>query len=169
METQPEPTLVELIRYNNWANKQILAICQKLAADQLAAAAPGAYGTILDTLQHMVRAEADYVARLNGTPFKWEDQPTLAGLAGVAGQAADAMLDAVQRIPPTNMVHEEEGNLTMDYQARVLFMQVIEHGIEHRTNITTILNSLGVLTPELDLWGYMWTHQEEFKVKEGTK
>jgi len=42
METQPETTLVQLIRYNNWANAQVLAACQKLAADQLAAAAPGA-------------------------------------------------------------------------------------------------------------------------------
>jgi uncharacterized damage-inducible protein DinB len=169
METQLEPVIVEFIRYNNWANTQIFAICQTLSADQLAAAAPGAYGTIRDTLRHLVHAEADYVARLNGKPFKWEDQPNLAGLAAVAGQAAAGLLEAVQRIPPTHMVHEEEGSLTLDYQARVLFMQAIEHGIEHRTNITTILNGLGIPSPELYLWGYMWTQQEEFKVKEGTK
>jgi uncharacterized damage-inducible protein DinB len=66
MENQPETIFVELIRYNNWANAQILAACQKLAADQLAAAAPGAYGTIRDTLEHIIRAEADYVGRLTG-------------------------------------------------------------------------------------------------------
>jgi hypothetical protein len=50
MENQPEPTLVELIRYNNWANTKILATCQKLTADQLAASEPGTYGTIYATL-----------------------------------------------------------------------------------------------------------------------
>jgi uncharacterized damage-inducible protein DinB len=30
MGTHPEPTLVELIRYNNWANAQVIAACQKL-------------------------------------------------------------------------------------------------------------------------------------------
>ncbi len=66
MESQPETTLVELIRYNNWANAQILAACQKLTAEQLAAAAPGAYGTIHDTLGHIIAAEADYVGRMTG-------------------------------------------------------------------------------------------------------
>ncbi len=44
MATQPEETLIELIRYNNWANAQILAVCQELTAEQLAATVPGTYG-----------------------------------------------------------------------------------------------------------------------------
>ena len=77
MKIQPETTLVELIRYNNWANAQVLAVCQKLTTDQLVAAAPGTYGTILDTLGHIIRAEADYVRRMTGDRsqplFKRED------------------------------------------------------------------------------------------------
>lgn len=57
MENRPEATLVELIRYNNWANAQILAACQQLAADQLAAAADGAVGARRDTLEHIIRKE----------------------------------------------------------------------------------------------------------------
>ena len=34
MENQPESILVELIHYNNWANAQVFAACQKLSADQ---------------------------------------------------------------------------------------------------------------------------------------
>jgi uncharacterized damage-inducible protein DinB len=55
----------------------------------------------------------------------------------------------------------------MDYTARQLYMQVVNHGIEHRTNITTLLNSLGIAVPEMDGWGYMWAHQDRFNVKEG--
>ncbi len=171
MMNQPETTLVELIRYNNWANAQILAICQKLTADQLATAAPGTYGTILDTLGHIIRAEADYVGRITSNrpqpPFKWEGQPALADISAFATQVADALLDVVQRIPPTQMVHEEENGLTMDYQARHLFMQAINHGIEHRTNITTILASLGIALPEMDGWGYLFAHADRFEMKEG--
>ena len=47
-------------------------------------------------------------------------------------------------------------------------IQVVLHGVEHRTNITTILSGLGVATPEIDAWGYMWAHREKFEVKEGT-
>ncbi len=168
---QPEPTLVELIRYNNWANAQILAACKELTADQLGATAPGTYGSIYDTLVHMIRAEADYIGRITGRrpqpPFKWEDRPTVADMSAFAGQVATALLDVVQRVPPTQMVHEEEDGLTMDYQAQHLFIQVINHGIEHRTNITTILAGLGVATPEVDGWGYLFAHPERFALQEG--
>ena len=172
MENQPETTLVELIRFNNWANAQIIAACQELTPDQLATAAPGAYGSIHRTLGHILAAEADYVGRMTGDgpqpPFRWEDGPDLADIAAFAGQVADALLDAVQCIPPTYLVHEEENGLFIDYHARHLFMQAINHGIEHRTNITTIINSLGLPTPEVDCWSYLFSHPDRFELKEGT-
>ena len=173
METQPETTLVELIRYNNWANAQVFAACQKLAADQLAAAAPGAYGSIRETLEHIIRAEADYVGRLTGNrpqpAFRWKDQAALADLFAFAGQVASALLDAIQRIPPNHIVHEEEDGSTLDYEARALFIQIINHGIEHRTNITTILSGLGLPAPEVDGWGYLWSHPDQFELKEDSQ
>ena len=104
MENQPETTLIELIRYNNWANAQILAACQVLPADQLAAAAPGAYGTIRDTLDHILRAEADYVGRLIGESpqpsFKWKNQPLLADLSAFAAQVdRHARVEILERNP----------------------------------------------------------------------
>jgi uncharacterized damage-inducible protein DinB len=171
MENQPETTLIELIRYNNWANAQVLAACQELAADQLAAIAPGAYGSIHETLGHIIYAEADYVGRMTGnrpqTSFRWEDGPSPAELATFAEQVADALLDAAQRISPTDIVHEEEDGNTLDYQARHLFIQAINHGIEHRTNITTTLSSLGLTAPEVDGWAYLFAHPDRFELKEG--
>jgi uncharacterized damage-inducible protein DinB len=173
VENKPETTLVELIRYNNWANAQVLAACQKLVIDQLATAAPGTYGTIRDTLEHLIRAEADYVGRLTGDrpqqSFKWEDQPNLADVSTFAEQVAGALLDAVQRIPPTQIVHEEAAGQFLDYQARFLFIQAINHGIEHRTNITTILSGSGLPAPEVDGWSYFWSHPDRFEVKEGSR
>ena len=72
-------------------------------------------------------------------------------------------MDTIQRIPSTQIVHEEEDGQTIEYQARQLFMQVVNHGIEHRTNITTFLNSLGLPVPEVDGWGYMWAHSDRFE------
>jgi uncharacterized damage-inducible protein DinB len=174
MENQPEPILVEFIRYNNWANQQVLQACQNLSDEQLDSAVPGVYGTIRDTLLHMIWAEADYVGRLTGARpypalFKRGDKPTVAGLSAFASDVAPALLDAVQRIPPNHIVHEEEDGNTFDYQARGLFIQVVNHGIEHRTNITTILSSLGLPAPEVDGWGYMEAHPGQFEVKSGSK
>jgi uncharacterized damage-inducible protein DinB len=172
MEIQPETSLVELIRYNNWANAQVLAACRELSAEQLAATAPGSYGSIHRTVGHIIHAEADYVGRLTGNrpqpPFKWEDGPSLADLSAFAEQVvAGRLLDAVQRIPPNHVVHEEEDGATWDYRALALFIQVINHGIEHRTNITTILSGLGLPAPEVDGWRYLETHPERFDLVEG--
>jgi uncharacterized damage-inducible protein DinB len=171
MQHQSEPTLIELIRYNNWANAQIIATCQELTTEQLAAAAPGTYGAIHETLGHIIFAEADYIGRLTGDrpqpSFKREDGPTVADLAAFAEQVAAALLAAAQRIPPTQMVYEEEDGQTIEYQARHLFIQTINHGVEHRTNITTILSGLGLAAPEVDGWGYLFAYPDRFALKEG--
>lgn len=171
MDTQPEPTLVEFIHYNTWANQQVLAACQAASDSQLAAKIPGAYGSIRETFGHMLWAEAEYIRRITGAPpqppFQWEAGPSLAELSAFAAQVGQAYLDLLQRVPPTQMVHEEENGQFLDYQARQLFMQVINHGIEHRTNVTTFLNSLGIPVPEIDGWGYMFKHREWFAVQEG--
>ena len=171
MDTQPESTLVEFIRYNNWANQQVLAACKDVSESQLTAMIPGAYGSIRDTFKHLLRAEADYINRITGNrpqpSFKWEDGPSLAEMSAFAAQVGEAFMDTIQRIRPTQIVHEEEDGQTIDYQARQLFMQVVNHGIEHRTNITTFLNSHGLPVPEVDGWGYMWAHRDRFEVKEG--
>jgi uncharacterized damage-inducible protein DinB len=171
MDTQPENTLVELIRYNNWANAQVLAACESLSAGQLDTAAPGAYGTIRDTLAHIIRAEADYTGRLTGQgpqpSFRWQDHPALSEIRAYADKVADALLDAIRRTPPDDIVHEEEDGNTIDYKARALFIQVINHGIEHRTNITTILSGLSLTAPEVDGWAYLFARGDEFALKEG--
>lgn len=171
MEHQAETIFTEFIRYNNWANEQVIAACLELPAEQLRATIPGTYGPIHETLGHMIHAEADYVERLTGEcpvpDFSWEEGPSVAKLALYAGQVADALLNAASRVPPTHSVHEEEDGKFIDYEARALFIQIINHGIEHRTNITTILSSLGYTPLEVDGWGYLWAHQDKFKVKEG--
>jgi uncharacterized damage-inducible protein DinB len=173
VQNQPDTFLVDLIHYNSWANHQVLQACQTLSEDQLDTAAPGAYGTIRLTLLHLIWAEADYVGRLTGTRpyplFKRGDQPSVAGLSAFASDVAPALLDAIQRVPPNYIVHEEEDGNTFDYQARGLFIQIINHGIEHRTNITTILSSLGLLAPQVDGWGYMEAHSDQFEMKAGSQ
>jgi uncharacterized damage-inducible protein DinB len=172
MDTPAESMLLDFIRYNNWANAQVLAACEQLTPEQQRASTPGSYGSIHATLGHLIAAEASYVGRLTGNepqpPFRWDDPPSAADLAAFAPTVASALLDAVQRIPPKNIIHEEENGLYVDYQARVLFIEVVNHGIEHRTKITTILSSLGLEAPGVDGWAYTWAHPEEFAISEGS-
>ena len=51
----------------------------------------------------------------------------------------NALLDTLQNVPATQNVHEAGDGWTFDYQARLIFMSVVYHGIAHRTDITTVL------------------------------
>ena len=169
MDAHSESTFTEFIRYNNWANQQVLQACQQLSEDQLAAMIPGAYGTIRDTLEHIIRGETHYLRLLTGSrpqpPFNWEARPGLADMATYAIQVGEALVDMAQRILPTDQVVEEDDGKQFRYQALAVFIQIINHGIEHRTNITTILNQGLHTSPAVDGWGYLSAHADRFEIK----
>jgi uncharacterized damage-inducible protein DinB len=169
METQPEPTLVEFIRYNQWANQQLLSICMNLDDTLLTVDIQGTAGSILETFGHLLRAEAGFLKRIHGTSpqptFKWEDEPGLPQMATFSAQVSEAFMDTIQRTSPTANVHEEAPGWTFNYQARLIFMSLAYHGIAHRTDMTTFLNNQGVALPELDIWGYQEAYPDRFQAK----
>lgn len=171
MENSPESILAEFIRYNNWANRQVLEACRRLDEVQLAASLPGAYGSIRDTLEHIIEGEAFYVQVLTGLrpkpPFDWKMKPGLAEMKDFAAQVGEALLETIRRIRPTNRVKEEDGGNTFHYQALVVFIQIINHGVEHRTNITSILSASGITPPAVDGWGYLSAHEARFEYAAG--
>src|SRR5262249_34322991 len=154
------------IRYNQWANEQLLAACTQLSESQLTAAIPGGYGSVRETWHHVLDAEADYLQRMTDSSpepsFNWDDGPDPRAMAAYAAQVGAAFLEAVGQVSLTQNVHEAYGGQILDYQARHLFMQLINHGIEHRTNITTFMANQGLSVPELDGWGYMFAHPDRF-------
>lgn len=166
MDALSESTLMEFILYNNWANQQVLETCQKLNEDQLAATMPGAYGTIRATLEHIIEGEAYYVALLTGhrpqPPFQWEARPGLAEMRDYATQVGKALIEAINHVRPTDQVDEEEQGNKFHYQALAVFIQIINHGVEHRTNITTILSAGQHPTPGVDGWGYLSANPDRF-------
>ncbi len=169
METSPESTFLEFIHYNNWANQQVLQACQNLSEEQLAVEIPGGYGTIRNTLEHIIRGETFYLKLLTDgypkPPFQWEDRPTLPEMTGYAAEVGNALVEMAGRILPTVEIVEKEDGKEFRYQALAVFIQIINHGVEHRTNITTILNQ-GLLTPpKVDGWGYLETHLDRFRLK----
>lgn len=165
-DTLPETTLAELIRYNNWANQQVLEACQELDEEQLAATMPGSYGAVRDTLEHIIRGEAFYVSLLTGRrpppPFRWEDGPSIADMRAYAAEVGRALVEAIEQVRPADRVSEEDDGHQYHYQALAVFIQIINHGVEHRTNVTTILSAEGHTPPDVDGWGYLSAFPERF-------
>lgn len=159
----------EFIRYNKWANRRVMQACQDLSEQQLETPIPGGYGTILETLQHIVEAEAFYVDILTGdrprSPYPSDVGPTLHDLMEYSLLVGEALTDAAKRIRAEDRVLEERQDGEVTYQALGLFIQIINHGIEHRTNITTVLNQGLMEPPDVDGWAYLWSHQDRFELR----
>jgi uncharacterized damage-inducible protein DinB len=159
-----DQTAYEFLSYNRWANLTLLDACLTLSPEQLASSLPGVYGTIDDTLRHIIRSEAYYYRLLTGVrlepPFSWDTHPTLAEIRPYAGQISSALLEAADQMLRAEPVAEEDEGEIYHYKAMTLLIQVINHGIEHRTNITTILAHLGIESPGISGWGYLTAHPD---------
>ena len=169
MAHQLKPTIIEFFHYNHWANQELMRICMNLSDEIITASIPGSYGSIRDTFTHILKAEISFLKRIHGTypepDFKWEENPSLHQMIAYETTLHEILLDTLQRIPATQNVHEEGDGWTFDYQARLIFMSVVYHGIAHRTDITTVLNNKGVSLPELDVWGYEYAYPERFEAR----
>ena len=166
--TAEESPIVELFRHNLWANLRLLDACGELSEEQLDAIAAGGYGSIRDTLTHMIAAEERYLARLTG---KQAEGPLQRGpsyseaflgipvLREHATRSGEGLMAVAPRVGPSDMVRQQWEGQEMEYKASLLLIQAINHATEHRTQIKTILSQHGVEPPELDGWTYLHENQ----------
>ena len=62
--------LIDAFRHKLWALQTLIAACQERSVDELTRPAPG-FGSILATLNHLVLADAGYVASLGAGRADW--------------------------------------------------------------------------------------------------
>jgi uncharacterized damage-inducible protein DinB len=153
--------------FPSWANQQVLEACQNMAEDQPARPVPVAYGTIHDALGHIIRSEAGYIRLLTGSQpqpsFQWEDQPSLIKMKGYAADVGEALVGEAKRVRPTDRISEELQGRQLHHNALVGFIQIVNQDIEHRTNITTMLNQEEQTPPDVDGWGYLLARLDRFE------
>lgn len=152
--------LIDSFRHNSWAMGTLLDVCNGLTDEQLQATVVGTFGTIIETLQHLVSSEASYCRRLTGDEPDWYAQaqgsPSLAELATYQ-EELNARWERFLSTPfdaERIFVIDWEDGYSRDVPAGVVLAQVIHHGSEHRSQVATILTSIGVTPPEWGAWEY---------------
>ena len=150
----PELT-TDFFRQNEWANLAMIRLCQSLTDEQLDATAVGTYGSIRNTLQHIVAAEAGYAFRLGATPTRglkgdnpWPGFDTLVQLVAANTQA---LATAARNVTDTP-IRVGSDDKPYDVEPAVILVQAFNHSTEHRSQICTILTTLGIEAPELSGW-----------------
>jgi uncharacterized damage-inducible protein DinB len=149
--------LVELFKHNTWANVRMIEFCRDLPPEQRDSdfKIPGTYGSIRDTLLHLVTGEEGYLV----TYGRWQEKPnpeftTWQDLVDRARAAGEAYEKWVAETPAGEALEADFGPQTWKAATWVIQTQLIDHDTEHRTHAGTTLAHMGVQSPPLDLWVY---------------
>jgi uncharacterized damage-inducible protein DinB len=151
--------LTTLFAHNAWANLKLLDFCEQLSDAQLDTAAIGGFGSLRDTLLHIVDAEVSYVERVNGKlpakPRVPDQFPPFAVLKDVVHWAGDELLQLALSARKDTSVRQRPPRMLIQYRLASLMVQAVSHSTEHRTQISAIITQLGLEPPDMSAWQYM--------------
>jgi len=149
--------LPDFFKYNLWANLRLLDACAQLSDAQLDATTKGTFGSVRETLMHLFAAEEGYVRALTGkisTP-PLEDLthfPDFDELRRRAGRSGKELITVAEQGELSQILYLDGGS----YEAPVIvvLIQTVNHAIDHRSQIATLLSQQDVMPPDHDGWSY---------------
>jgi uncharacterized damage-inducible protein DinB len=154
----PGPQLRDAFDHHVWASLRLMDVCLELSPGQLETSVPGTYGSILDTMRHLVGADASYLTVISGGTFSPidEDAMSMSELRAQMATHGDAWRGVLDGDPDPATVltrHRDDGSST-DAPVGIRLAQVVHHGTDHRSQICTALTTLGIEPPYIDVWDY---------------
>jgi uncharacterized damage-inducible protein DinB len=152
------PILADAFTHHVWATLRLIDACRDLAPERLGTTVPGTYGSILDTMRHLVGADASYLSVLSGGRFPAVDEDAMdldeLRLVMEGHEAAWAAVIAADLDPDTVIVRHRDDGSESHAPLGIRLAQVLHHGTDHRSQICTALTSIGVEPPAIDAWDY---------------
>jgi uncharacterized damage-inducible protein DinB len=152
--------LTEAFAQNAWATKRLLAFCRTLTPEQLSMAGPP-IGSILATLNHLIRADGYYLPEAKIERPSWarvadEESVYVADLDVLelrAGESAGLWERYLaDPLDPAQLVRLDQG--TYECPVVIPVIQALHHGSVHREQVCAMLTTLGYEPPDIQPWGY---------------
>jgi len=150
--------LEDAFAHHTWATLRVFDACLELTPDQLRTTVPGTYGSIRDTLKHLVGSDAYYLVittkgRVEPVDEERMDLHELRATMERDGKEWAALLREDLDADEVLVRHRDDGSET-HAPVSIRLAQVLHHGTDHRSQICTALTALGIEPPEIDVWDY---------------
>ncbi len=154
--------LRELYDYNFWARDQQLAACRSLSDEQLARPLGSSFGSLRDTLKHLLGAEWVWVERFNGrNPRTFPAAQELQSLEAIRThwQSVEAEIrNFLAALKPEALArpltYQNFKGETWTYPLWQTLVHLANHGTYHRGQVTMALRQLGATPPAIDFLVY---------------
>ncbi|MBI3789702.1 MAG: DinB family protein [Gemmatimonadetes bacterium] len=149
--------LRRLYDYHYWANRAQLAVVAQLTSDQFTRDVSGSYGSVRNTLVHMLSAEAGWLERCGGPArgpkFEPHQFPTVSALVErwtTSEAQVRAFLAPLTDADTARVIEFSLGGPTQRGALGDLMAQGALHGIHHRGQVALLLRALGVVPGNTD-------------------
>ena len=151
--------LERLYEYNYWANKQLLAVVAQLTPEQFTRSVAGSYGSVRNTLVHVLSAEWGWLDRCGG-PKRGErlnpdDYPTLESLVRAWADVEHFMRDFLSGLDDDALTRDVEFAIGAGPKQSIplgdLMQHAALHAVHHRGQVALLLRILGHAPGNFDL------------------
>ena len=154
--------LERLFDYGYWANKKVLTVASQLTPEQLTHTVAGSYGSVRNTMVHMLSAEWGWLDRCGGPQrgpaLKAEDYPTIEPLVERWNTVERHMREFLANLTDADLTRRVEfKNPRGETRSMVLgeaLQHAANHGVHHRGQVALLLRALGQVPGNFDLLFY---------------
>lgn len=154
--------LERLFDYHYWANKKLLDVVGQLTPDEFGQSVAGSYGSVRNTLVHVMSAEWGWLDRCGGPPrgprLKPEDYPSFESLVDTWVKVEGYMRGFLASLDDVELAREIEfafGNSpTASASVGDLLQHAAIHAVHHRGQVALLLRLLGRVPGDFDMLYY---------------
>jgi uncharacterized damage-inducible protein DinB len=155
--------LERLYDYSYWANRKIFSVLTQLTPEQFTQNVAGSYGSVRNTLVHILSAEWGWLDRCGGPArgpaLKAEDFPTVDSLIDTWTTVEAHLGSFLATLTDADLLRSIEFKLPASDRAQVmrlgdLMQHGANHGVHHRGQVALLLRVLGHVPGNFDLLIY---------------
>lgn len=152
--------LERLYDYGYWANRKLEPVLARLTAEQFTQNVAGSYGSIRNTLVHVMSAEWGWTDRCGGPPrgsaLKPDDFPTVESLLQTWTMVEKHVRGFLASLTDADLQRNVEFRMPGSEQAHVvrlgdLMQHAANHAVHHRGQVALLLRVLGQVPGNVDL------------------
>ena len=151
-----------LYDYGYWANRKLFDVISHLTPEQFTQAVAGSYGSIRNTMVHVLSAEWGWLSRCGGPErgpaLKPGDYPAVESLVETWGKVEGYVREFLSKLKDEDLArHAEYMNPRGEKRSMPLgelMQHAASHGVHHRGQVALLLRVLGYAPGNFDVLFY---------------
>ena len=154
--------LEDLYDYGYWANRKLFHVISQLTPEQFTQPVAGSYGSIRNTMVHVLSAEWGWLSRCGGPErgpaLKPGEYPTVESLVETWSKVEGYVREFLSELKDEDLTRKVEFKNPLGETRSMALVELMQHaanhGVHHRGQVALLLRLLGYAPDNLDILFY---------------